>query len=117
MIGFVRGVLDSVFEDRVLVDNNGVGYEIFVPGSVIDSLPHMGEEIKLYTYLHVREDVMQLYGFLTADALSPPPTTVVPLHSAIASATALVPPANAGNSNTPIGPFQSTVPAFLISSA
>lgn len=70
MIGFVKGLIDSVYDDHVLIDNHGVGYEIFVPGSVLEALPHAGEEVKLYTYLHVREDVMQLYGFLTADALS-----------------------------------------------
>lgn len=69
MIGFIKGRIDSRAEDRVILENNGIGYEIYVPGSVLDELPHTGEEIKLYTYLHVREDAMQLYGFLTADAL------------------------------------------------
>ena len=67
MIGYIKGLLDSKGEDRVWVENSGIGFEIFVPGSVMDELPHTGEEIKLYTYLHVREDIMQLYGFLTAD--------------------------------------------------
>src|SRR5262249_17367420 len=47
----------------------------------------------------------------TAAAESPPPTTASPGTRLMASATALVPPAKAGNSNTPIGPFQNTVPA------
>lgn len=67
MIGYIKGLLDSKGEDRVWVENSGIGFEIYVPGSVMDELPHTGEEIKLYTYLHVREDIMQLYGFLTAD--------------------------------------------------
>ncbi|MBO4395808.1 MAG: Holliday junction branch migration protein RuvA [Eubacterium sp.] len=70
MIAFVKGRLESRLEDRVIIENGGIGYEIYVPGSVLDQLPHAGEEIKLHTYLHVREDVMQLYGFLTADALA-----------------------------------------------
>ena len=49
-------------------------------------------------------------------ALSPPPTTVTPGHSAIAAATASVPLANFGNSNTPMGPFQITVPALFTAS-
>ena len=51
-------------------------------------------------------------NWLTAATESPPPTTVVPLQSATAFATSCVPPANAGNSNTPMGPFQITVFAF-----
>ena len=68
MIGFVRGTIDSVSENYVLLENNGIGYEIFVPASELEQLPHAGEEVRLYTYLHVREDAMQLYGFLTRDA-------------------------------------------------
>ena len=70
MIGYVRGYVDTVFEDKVLIDNNGIGYEIFVPGSVIERMPGAGEEVKLYTYLYVREDQMSLYGFLTSDELT-----------------------------------------------
>ncbi len=69
MIGYIKGTVDSIFEDRVLVENNGIGYEIYVPGSDLSVMPHSGEEVKLYTYLHVREDLMQLFGFLTRDAL------------------------------------------------
>ncbi len=68
MIGFVRGIVDSVHENYVLLENNGIGYEIFVPASELERMPHAGEEVRLYTYLHVREDLMQLYGFLTRDA-------------------------------------------------
>ncbi len=68
MIGYIKGTIDSIFENYVWLDNNGVGYEIFVPASELDRMPHAGEEVRLYTYLHVREDAMQLYGFLTRDA-------------------------------------------------
>ena len=68
MIGYIKGILDSRYEDRVLVENSGIGYEVFVPGVELEHMPHAGEEVKLYTYLHVREDLMQLYGFLTRDA-------------------------------------------------
>ena len=56
-------------------------------------------------------------AFCTAETLSPPPMTVMPLQAAMASATAMVPPANLGSSKTPMGPFQMTVPAFSISAA
>ncbi len=69
MIGFVKGVLDTVREDRIYVDNNGIGFEILVPGSVASALPQVGNEVKIYTYTYVREDILQLYGFLTRDEL------------------------------------------------
>lgn len=69
MIGYIKGTLEEADEQSILVENNGIGYRIFVPGSVFSSAPSMGEEVKIYTYLHVKEDAMQLYGFLTRDDL------------------------------------------------
>ena len=69
MIGFVRGNVEGIYPDYVLVDVNGIGYNVFMPGSLLDSLPGLGSEIKLYTYLSVREDAMHLYGFLRKDEL------------------------------------------------
>ncbi len=69
MIAFVKGILDTVSEDRIVVEKNGIGFEIFVPGSVAGALPQVGNEVKIYTYTYVREDVLQLYGFLTRDEL------------------------------------------------
>lgn len=69
MIAFVKGILDSVSEDRIVVENQGIGFEIFVPGSVVQSLPQVGNTVKIYTYTYVREDVLQLYGFLTKDGM------------------------------------------------
>lgn len=69
MIAFVKGILDTVAEDRIVVENNGVGFEIFVPGSVAQALPQAGNAVKIYTYTYVREDILQLYGFLTRDEM------------------------------------------------
>jgi Holliday junction DNA helicase RuvA len=69
MIAFVKGELDTVLEDRIVVDNQGVGFEILVPMSVISELPPVGNSVKIYTYTHVKEDVLALYGFLTRDEL------------------------------------------------
>ena len=69
MIAFVKGFLDTVLENAVLVENNEIGYEVKVPGSVISRLPKLGSRIKLYTYTYVREDILQLYGFLSNDEL------------------------------------------------
>lgn len=64
MISFVRGPLAAVEEDSVVVEAGGVGLEIRVPLSVLEQLPSLGEEVKMYTYFQVREDGMNLYGFL-----------------------------------------------------
>lgn len=70
MIVFVKGVIESIYEDRVIIHNNSIGYGIFVPKSIIPLIGNIGEEIKLYTYLHVKEDLMKLYGFLALDDLN-----------------------------------------------
>lgn len=63
MIAFVKGILDSVTENSVIIENSGIGYEIVVSSNVIRSLPDIGDEVRLYTYLYVREDIFMLYGF------------------------------------------------------
>lgn len=69
MIQFIRGELISVEVDRVIVDVGGIGYGIFMSGNAIGKLPPVGREIKVHTYLNVKEDAMQLFGFLTRDDL------------------------------------------------
>jgi len=69
MISYIKGEVTDIYEDRVVVENNDIGYNIFVPMSLISELRTNGEEIKIYTYLNVKEDAMQLYGFLTKDDL------------------------------------------------
>lgn len=67
MIAYVRGVLDHKEPNRVVVDVNGIGYEIFVPLSTYQKLPAVGGQVKLFTHHRVREDAMNLYGFLSAE--------------------------------------------------
>lgn len=69
MIASVKGKLEGVNTDSVIIDVNGLGFEAIVPTTVINRLPKIDENIKLYTYMHVREDVMQLYGFLDKEDL------------------------------------------------
>lgn len=69
MIRYVQGVLEMVEENAVVIDNHGIGYYISVPASVLEQMPALGKEVRIYTYLHVREDIMQLFGFLTMDDL------------------------------------------------
>ena len=65
MIAYVRGVLDHKEPSRLVVDVNGIGYEIFVPLSTYQKLPALGDQVKLFTHHHVREDAVNLYGFLS----------------------------------------------------
>ena len=65
MIGFVRGIVENVTEDNVVIDVNGVGYNVHVSADTASKMPSFGEEAKLYTYTSVREDAIWLYGFLS----------------------------------------------------
>lgn len=67
MISYIRGILEAKEEGSIVVDHQGMGYQILVPASVLDILPDTGTEVKVYTYLHVREDLMQLFGFQSRD--------------------------------------------------
>lgn len=70
MISYLKGTLAGVEEDKVIVDVGGVGYGVYMSGQAMGRLPAIGSEVKLHTYLNVKEDAMQLYGFLTRDDLS-----------------------------------------------
>jgi Holliday junction DNA helicase RuvA len=63
MIASIRGVLNTTSSDSVVVETHGVGYLVFVPASVLQTLGPLGSEVLLYTHLYVREDAMVLYGF------------------------------------------------------
>jgi Holliday junction DNA helicase RuvA len=63
MIASLRGKLISKRLDGVIVDVGGVGYSVSVPLSILSSLPDEASEVFLFTYMHVREDILQLFGF------------------------------------------------------
>lgn len=67
MIGRLTGVLAAKNPPQILLDVQGVGYEIDVPMSTFYNLPAAGEKVSLHTHLIVREDGHLLYGFLTED--------------------------------------------------
>ena len=70
MYSYIKGELvDIIGEDLIVVEANQIGYNIHVPGQVLDYLPDIGENVKIYTYLYVREDAYMLFGFLTRDDL------------------------------------------------
>lgn len=69
MISYIKGNLADVAQDSIVIDVSGIGWQVFVPGQVLDHLPAMGETIKIHTWLQVREDALTLFGFLTKDDL------------------------------------------------
>lgn len=71
MYSYIKGQLAEVVgEDWIVIENNGIGYNIHIPSQVLEYLPGIGEDVKIYTYLYVREDAYVLYGFLTRDDLN-----------------------------------------------
>lgn len=67
MIGCLKGIVKEKSPQGIILEVGGVGYELLIPSNSLSGVPAEGEESSLYTYLHVREDVMQLYGFLTQE--------------------------------------------------
>ena len=63
MVGFIKGILRDKDYDNITVECNGVGFQLMVTNSCMANLPLIDEEVKIYTYLHVREDEMSLFGF------------------------------------------------------
>ena len=69
MISYIRGELAEIWDDSIIVESGGVGFQIRVPVSVLEEMPEEGSEVKIYTYFNVREDAMQLFGFLDREDL------------------------------------------------
>lgn len=65
MIAHLNGVLFRKSTDSVIIDANGIGYEVFVPLSTFYKLPDEAEKTRLHIYTHVREDALALFGFHT----------------------------------------------------
>ena len=63
MIGKLTGTVDSYGEDYVILDVNGVGYEVYVPIRTLTTLPQTGERTSLSIETYIREDLIRLYGF------------------------------------------------------
>src|ERR671929_241211 len=67
MIASIRGTLLAIGADHVVVETGGIGLLIFAPRPVLGALGEPGGQVRLYTHLHIREDILALYGFATSD--------------------------------------------------
>ena len=69
MIAYVQGILENLEIDKAVIDVGGIGYEVNISASTCDRMPGIGDNVKLYTYMNVKEDEMSLFGFLTRDEI------------------------------------------------
>ena len=69
MIAGLHGTLESLGSDWAIINVGGIGFQVYMPTSTLSSLGAIGEEVKLHTHLHLREDNATLYGFATDDEL------------------------------------------------
>ena len=69
MIAYLKGIIDIKRQDYVVIDVHGVGYKIFMPEGAIQNL-EVDSEVKIYTFMRVREDDVSLYGFLNVEELA-----------------------------------------------
>ena len=67
MIAFITGTIEEKSENGVVINCNGMGYEVQTSTATLSSLPLVGVECKIYTYLQVKEDGISLFGFTTVD--------------------------------------------------
>lgn len=67
MIGHLRGILIEKHPNEVIVEAQGVGYQVTIPVSTFTALPDVGAEVKMRIHTHVREDALALFGFLTVE--------------------------------------------------
>lgn len=67
MIGYLKGELADSRQGKIIIDVNGVGFEVIVSDKTRENMPSIGNEIKIYTYMCVREDDISLFGFSRHD--------------------------------------------------
>ena len=69
MIASLHGKLESLGSEWAVINVGGIGFQVYMPTSTLSTLSTIGEEVKLYTHLHLKEDNATLYGFASADEL------------------------------------------------
>ena len=69
MFSYIKGTLEVKTINYIVVDVNGIGFKIFMSESAIQRLGEIGQTVKIYTYMNVKEDELSLYGFITNEEL------------------------------------------------
>ena len=69
MIGYIKGIVEYMDPESILLEANNVGFRIFVPQSYQGVRLHLGDEVQIFTFMSVREDDITLFGFLTQEEL------------------------------------------------
>lgn len=70
MIAYIKGDIEVIGDDYIIIDNNGIGYLIYMPLSDIEKLKNQKENVKINTYQYVREDSVGLFGFVSTEGLN-----------------------------------------------
>ncbi len=70
MIVYVKGILADITAESAVVDVGGIGYEVLMPARHLNQLPPIGADVKIYTYMQVKEDDQKLFGFLDKEDLA-----------------------------------------------
>ncbi len=70
MISSLNGKLEALVSDWAIINVGGIGFQVFMPTSVLSVLGPIGKEVKLYTHLHLRQDNVTLYGFASTEELA-----------------------------------------------
>jgi Holliday junction DNA helicase RuvA len=68
MYAYIKGIVEYKAAEYLVIENQGIGYKIITSLSTLDKV-EIGKEVKIFTYLHVREDIFAMYGFLTPEEL------------------------------------------------
>lgn len=69
MYAYLNGIIADIEEDNCIIDVNDIGYNVQISGQTMSRLPGIGERVKLFTYTNVKEDALQLFGFLSKNDL------------------------------------------------
>lgn len=67
MISYIRGLLERRAENFIVIESGGIGYQVFVSPATLAKLPRAGAEVKVHTYLDIKEGGIALYGFASAE--------------------------------------------------
>jgi Holliday junction DNA helicase RuvA len=67
MYSFITGIIEEKNENELVINNNGIGYELLVSNQTLTSVGAVGDKAKVYTYLYVRQDIFLLFGFTSRE--------------------------------------------------